>query len=185
MNKIISMVFKTEELLLVLKEYVINHIDYANSLKNFSEGALQKKQDDISWSVLECLEHLNLYALFYNKEIKSRIDKSKLIKSPFFKSGYLGNKFSLDMLPKENMKTMNTFKSKNPIYSKLSKDDVLLRFISQQTELLQLLELAKNKDLTKIKTSITLPFLKFRLGDTFRFVIYHNERHIVQSKKNI
>ncbi|PKH50753.1 hypothetical protein CXF68_08645 [Tenacibaculum sp. Bg11-29] len=179
------MVFKTEELLSALKEYVINHIDYAKSLKNISEAALQKKQDGTSWSVLECLEHLNLYALFYNKEIKNRIDKSKSSKLTIFKSGYLGNKFALDMLPKEGMKTMNTFKSKNPIYSKLNKEDVLLRFIVCQTELLQLLELAKSKDLTKIKTSITLPFLKFRLGDTFRFVIYHNERHVIQSKRII
>jgi hypothetical protein len=87
------------------------------------------------------------------------------------------------MLPKSNMKTMNTFTSKNPINSKLEKETVLLGFINQQEEMLALLDTAKNKDLTKIKTSITLPLLKFRLGDTFRFVIYHNQRHIVQAQK--
>jgi hypothetical protein len=49
--------------------------------------------------------------------------------------------------------------------------------------MLKLLETASTKNLTKIKTAITLPLLKFRLGDTFRFVIYHNERHIVQAQK--
>ncbi|WP_370408300.1 hypothetical protein [Tenacibaculum dicentrarchi] len=119
---------------------------------------------------------------FYNNEIRKRIEKSKYQKSTVFKSGYLGNKFALDMLPKEGMKTMNTFKSKNPIYSKLDKKVVLVRFITLQKELLNLLELANNIDLTKTKTAITLPILKFRLGDTFRFVINHNQRHIIQAK---
>ena len=179
------MIFKKEELLSELKQYVISHINYAESLKKILESKLQKKQNDSSWSILECLEHLNLYAEFYNKEIKKRLKESKYLKSTVFKSGYLGNKFAIDMLPKGGMKRINTFKSKNPIYSKLNKEDVLTRFILLQKELLILLELAVNKDLTKTKTSITLPLLKFRLGDTFRFLIYHNERHIVQAKKII
>jgi hypothetical protein len=77
---------------------------------------------------------------------------------------------------------MNTFKSKNPIQSNLDKEKVILDFINQQKKFLDLLSIASEKNLTKIKTSLTLPLLKFRLGDTFRFVIYHNERHIVQAK---
>ncbi|MBE7628493.1 DinB family protein [Tenacibaculum piscium] len=174
--------FNTKELLSELKQLVISHINYAESLKNNTSEELQYKKTAKSWSVLECLEHLNLYAEFYNNEIRKRIEKSKHQKSIVFKSGYLGNKFALEMLPKERMKTMNTFKSKNPIYSKLDKKVVLERFIIFQKELLELLELAENKNLTKIKTAITLPLLKFRLGDTFRFVINHNQRHIVQAK---
>ncbi|MBE7651838.1 DinB family protein [Tenacibaculum finnmarkense] len=174
--------FNTKELLSELKQIVVSHIRYVESLKNNTTEELQYKKTTVSWSVLECLEHLNLYAEFYNNEIRKRIEKSKYQKSTVFKSGYLGNKFALDMLPKEGMKTMNTFKSKNPIYSKLDKKVVLERFIKLQKELLNLLELANNIDLTKTKTAITLPILKFRLGDTFRFVIYHNQRHIIQAK---
>ncbi|MCD8401920.1 DinB family protein [Tenacibaculum finnmarkense] len=174
--------FNTKELLSELKQIVVSHINYAESLKNTTTEDLQYKKTAKSWSVLECLEHLNLYAEFYNNEIRKRIEKSKYQKSTVFKSGYLGNKFALDMLPKEGMKTMNTFKSKNPIYSKLDEKVVLERFIMLQKELLQLLELSEDKNLTKVKTSTTLPILKFRLGDTFRFVINHNQRHIIQAK---
>ena len=59
----------------------------------------------------------------------------------------------------------------------------MLDFIALQEELLDLLEVAKNKNLDKIKTKTTLPLVKFKLGDTLRFVIHHNERHIVQAKK--
>ena len=98
--------------------------------------------------------------------------------SKVFYAGSLGNKFALEMLPKEGMKKIKTFKSKNSIHKGMDSWEVVPTFIKQQKQLLNLLEVAGNKDLTKIKTSITLPFLKFRLGDTFRFVIYHNERHI-------
>lgn len=177
------MIFKSEELISELKEQVNKHIAFVESIKKHSEKDLQVKINQKSWSAIECIEHLNLYADFYNSEIKNKIVNSKTVSKVGFKSGYLGNKFALDMLPKEGMKTMNTFKSKNPKYSVLKTNDVLTRFIAFQTELLILLESAKKVDLTSVKTSITLPLLKFRLGDTFRFVINHNERHIQQAKK--
>lgn len=177
------MVFKTEQLIEELKQYVNSHIQFVQSLNILSEDDLQRKKDEKSWSVVECLEHLNLYAIFYNKEIQKQLQNSRYHKSEIFKSGFWGNKFAIDMLPKEGMKTMNTFKSKNPIYSKLSTKEVIASFLKNQKILLELLEEAKQKDLTRIKTAITLPLLKLRLGDTLRFVIHHNERHIVQAQK--
>ena len=177
------MVFKTEQLIEELKQYVNSHIQFVQSLNELSEDDLQRKKDVKSWSVVECLEHLNLYAIFYNKEIQKQLQNSRYHKSEIFRPGYLGNKFAVDMLPKKSMKTMNTFKSKNPIYSKLSTKEVIANFLKNQKKLLELLEEAKQKDLTKIKTAITLPLLKLRLGDTLRFVIHHNERHIIQAQK--
>lgn len=177
------MVFKTDELIDELTAYVNSHIQYAEKLKEFEEEELLKKKNKKSWSAIECLEHLNLYAQFYNIEIRRRVDNSKYSKSAVFKSGYLGNKSAVSMLPKKDMDTMNTFKSKNPIYSELNVTTVLNKFIKLQKELGELLEKSKEVDLTKTKTAITLPLLKFRLGDTLRFVIYHNERHIQQAKK--
>lgn len=177
------MVFNANELLSELEAYVQNHMNFAKSLLEISEENLQYKQNEKSWSVLECLEHLNLYGDFYIPEITKRLKKSNSTSKPEFKSGFLGNKSAIDMLPKEDMKTMNTFKSKNPVNSSLQKENILLKFIKQQEDLLALLALAAKKDLTKIKTSLTLPLLKFRLGDTLRFVIFHNERHIVQAKR--
>ncbi len=177
------MKLNTKNLLTELKAKVNSHIEEAKLLLTLSNDELQYKTSPKSWSVIECIEHLNLYAKFYNLEVAKRIKKSNSKATTNFKSSYLGNKFALNMLPKEGMKTMNTFKSKNPIYSDLNTKKVLLKFITFQEELLILLEKSKGKNLTKIKTSTTLPILKFRLGDTFRFVIYHNERHIVQARK--
>ena len=160
-----------------------SHINYVKKLVEIPENYLQHKPNPESWSVLECLEHLNRYATFYNAEIYKRIHASSLPNSETFKSGYLGNKFANDMLPKEGFKKMKTFKSKNPNSSELDKDEVLLTFIKFQENLLKLLEVSFSKNINKVKTNTTIPFLKFKLGDTFRFVIYHNERHINQAKK--
>ena len=177
------MIHNSNEVINDLIKMTKSHIDYANELISISEEKLQYKQSNESWSVLECLEHLNRYAFFYNKEIQKKMQSSSLPFSETFKSSYLGNKFSMDMLPKKGMKTMKTFKSKNPINSNLDKEKVINSFINLQRELLSCLEISKTKNLNKIKTKTTLPILKFKLGDTFRFVIHHNERHIHQAKQ--
>ncbi len=177
------MIHKTNELIEELIEYTTSHINYARSLMNKQEAELCYKKNERSWSVLECLEHLNRYAVFYNNEIKRKINNKPTVKNNIFKSGFWGNKFALDMLPKESMKKMKTFKSKNPIYTNLLKGEVLNNFINHQKELLLLVKMCEHKDLESIKTSLTIPVIKFRLGDTLRFVIYHNERHIAQAKR--
>jgi hypothetical protein len=177
------MVHNSKDIISGLVIMTTSHLNYAKQLLEISEEKLQFKQSPKSWSVLECLEHLNMYTAFYNGEINKRMSASSLPFSETFKSTYLGEKFSNDMLPKEGMKTMNTFKSKNPNASKLDKEEVLLTFIKLQEDLLIYLDAAYSKNLDKIKTYTTLPILKFKLGDTFRFVIHHNERHIAQAKR--
>jgi hypothetical protein len=174
--------FNSTTLLTDLKKTVNDHIDFSKQLLELSEEKLQWRVKENSWSVLECLVHLNLYAIFYNNKIEEKMDACKLSFSETFKSGYLGNKFANDMLPKEKLNKMKTFKSKNPIHSNLNKETVLLEFIKHQEKMLSLLETAATKNL-KIKVQTTLPFVKFKLGDTFRFVINHNVRHIEQAKR--
>jgi hypothetical protein len=71
----------------------------------------------------------------------------------------------------------------DPVGSQLNKS-VLTTFLKQQQELLRLLEQAKTVDLTRTKTSISISsWIKLRLGDTFRVVIYHNQRHMEQAER--
>jgi hypothetical protein len=170
-----------EALILDLKNRTQELIDQAESLKNKSEETLNFKVDPTSWSILECLEHLNLYGRFYLPEIAKQIKASNRETETEFKSGVLGNYFANSMLPKEKLNKMKTFQNMNPINSKLDKT-VIHEFVNQQTEMLQLLELARKISLNKTKTSISISkLLKLKLGDTFRFVIYHNQRHMVQA----
>lgn len=153
------------------------------SFKNLPEQDLKFKPGKNSWSVLECIEHLNRYGDFYIPEIRKRIQNSKYRKSETFQSGLLGNYFAKSMLPKENLTRIKTFKSMNPEDSKLE-INVLDKFIHQQEQILEILNKSQSLNLTKIKTAISISkWIKLRLGDTFRVLIYHNQRHIVQAKK--
>jgi len=154
----------------------------AQALQEYSEDQLNRQPAEGKWSVLECLEHLNLYGDFYHPEMKKRM--AAAAPSPAdapYKGTVLGNYFVKSVGPETIAKTMNTFKDKNPSGSKLEKKTTLDRFIKQQEELLELLTAAKNVDLKKVKTGITISnWIKLRLGDTIRVVVHHNERHWVQ-----
>lgn len=166
--------------LIELTKQNINHVEALNQPPLY---AINKKAGKTIWSALECIEHLNLYGDYYLPEIEQRILKSKTDPNTYFKSGILGNYFAKSMLPKAPLKTMQTFKDKNPNGSLLDKT-TLERFIAQQEKTLELLDKAQHVSLNKTKTSISLSkWIKLKLGDTFRVVIYHNKRHIVQALK--
>lgn len=177
------MTTSTENLINELIELTNEHLAFAESLLLKTDTELNKRLTNESWSILECLEHLNLYGNFYLPEIKNRIERSNTKATTEFKSGWLGNYFAQSMLPKENLNKMKAFKSMNPIHSSLSKNTITV-FIDQQKQLLDLLNAARLVNLNKVKTSISITTLiKLKLGDTFRFLIYHNKRHIVQAQK--
>ncbi|MFK7950187.1 MAG: DinB family protein [Saprospiraceae bacterium] len=179
------MEFQKKRLLNDLKSDINKAIKAANDFKNLSIDQLNYKENTEKWSILECLEHVSLYGDFYLKEIESSILKGKISTTTTFKSGFFGNYFAKSMQPKTDgtiPNKMKTFKDKNPANSNLP-ITVIDRFIKQQKQMLTLLEQAEKVDLKAIKTKTTLPVIKFRLGDTFRFVIYHINRHILQAKK--
>ncbi|WP_300664358.1 DinB family protein [Fluviicola sp.] len=156
----------------------------AAAFNELSAETLNFKRDELSWSALECLEHLNLYGRFYLPEIAKRIQRAESKNKESFKSGWLGNYFANSMLPKEKLNKMKTFKNMNPLNSRLDKEKVIREFMQQQEEILRLLNQARKIDLNKTKTNISISkWIKLKLGDTFRFVIFHNQRHLVQAEK--
>ncbi len=166
--------------LLELKKITDSNIHFAESLRDKSNSELNSRITEGSWSVLECLQHLNLYGNFYLPEISRKISISKTKKKEQFKSGLLGGYFAKAMLHPAKIKT---FKAMNPIYSNLD-NSTLDTFIAQQYLTLELISLAHNVDLNKVKTAISISsFIKLRLGDTLRVVIYHNKRHILQAQR--
>lgn len=176
------MKIKQEELISDLRKRTMDNLRAADKLDELSEAELNAKPHSDKWSALEAIEHLNRYGDFYIPEIDRRMKKAKKVTSPqIFKSGMLGNKFAKMMLP--GTKSMNTFSSMNPAGSNLNRA-VLSKFIDQQRQFLDLLDRAKEVSLKKVKTSISISkWIKLRLGDTFRVVVYHNQRHIAQAER--
>ena len=174
---------QSEQLIQNAIEQTRQIINHAERLKNNDLRTLTRKENPGSWSILECLEHLNLYGDFYLPEIEHAIKNSYTKNDAEFKSSWLGNYFAKSMLPKEHMKKMKTFKDKNPLNAQLDKR-VIERFIHQQIEMIELLTESEKISLNKVKIKISISrLIKLKLGDTFQFVINHNIRHMKQIER--
>lgn len=157
----------------------------AKALDAKSDAELLNRHDPRAWNALECFEHLNRYSDFYLPEIRKRMEASSCEASELFKEGWLGGKFARSLMPREpeQLNKMETFKAMNPTVN-VADRDIIRRFLADQKELLQLLEIARQKDLNKIRTSISISkVIRLRLGDTLRVVIYHNQRHLQQATR--
>lgn len=174
---------KQSALISELKEYVNDHLSFAKKLNTLSSSQLNKKAKKDGWNILQCIEHLNRYGDFYLAEIESKINNAKpLLEDKDFKSGFLGKLFTKMMLPKKGMIKMKTFADKNPNAEELN-IEVIDKFVEQQQKWLVLINKCSKVDLNKNSCRLTLPLLKMDMGSTLQFVIYHNERHVVQAKR--
>lgn len=153
--------------------------------RDLPHAGLNHKPSSDRWSILECLEHLNLYGDFYLPEIEGRIFAAPESDSGGFRPGVLGNYFAqlMQQDPAGKGKKMKAPKDKVPAASQLTVTTID-RFLKQAEHLQHLLQLAEKADLTKTKTAISLSkMIRLRLGDTFRFYVYHMERHIAQAER--
>ncbi|SIQ72498.1 MULTISPECIES: DinB family protein [Pontibacter] len=134
-----------------------------------------------SWSILECLEHLNRYSRYYNPALAKAITANSGNNSQQSISySWLGKK-SLDMVRPDNSKKSKTVRHMNPNNSQLSRQ-TLEEFLDHQTELLQLLNKAKNTNLNKKAIPVEFfKLLKLRIGEALEFMALHQERHLQQA----
>ena len=174
------MKIKSETLINELIDLTKQNITKIDALNQCSGANLNWRPTLESWSILETIEHLNLYGYFYLPEINSCIEGTRSQADLYFKSGLLGNYFAESMLPKEKLNKMKTFKDKDPIGSQLDKQ-VITECLKQQTQTIFLLNEARSVSLNRTKTAISISrWIKLKLGDTLRVVVYHNQRHLVQ-----
>lgn len=167
-----------QELILQLQNDIQQIIETTEQeVLNLDIKIVQWKENADSWSVLECYEHLNIYNRYYNLELEKALAHSSSPQT--FKSGWLGNYFVKTIAP-TNQKPIKTMKHVNPKDSTLT-FQVVEEFLGHQRKLLQLLNHAKSKNLNPRKIRVEFfKFLKIKIGDGFRFVVAHEQRHLQQ-----
>jgi hypothetical protein len=154
----------------------------ANKLKSEDPGLLQEQPAPGKWNVVQVLEHLNSYGRFYIPAIDNSLKKNKPA-TEIYKPGFIGDFFTKLMRPSE--KGTVQYKMKSPKDHRppahMDHQAVLKTFLEQQQAFLELLEKAKTKNIGSIRTQITLSrFIRLKTGDTFRFLIAHEQRHFIQ-----
>lgn len=158
-------------------------ISKVKAFQHLTDQALNHKPHPKAWSILECVQHLILYGNFYLPEIEKQLAKSsKIDGNRAFTSGMLGDYF-VRLIKVDNGKTLTATKAMDSTGSNISRE-AIDQLLKQLEQLNRLLSKSKNVHLNKVKTAISLTkFVKLRLGDTFRFLVYHNERHIQQAER--
>ena len=172
----------SKKFLETLKAETRQYILTLNRLRQEDPENLLEQPSTDKWSVAQVLEHLNTYSRYYLPLIASKINENREKPERVFESGWLGSYFIKSMLPKAGKVTnkMKAPKGHRPV-SDLDNKVVLDEFEKHQQHLLQLLEKAENRNLNKIRIPISISwFIKINLGDTFGFLIAHQQRHFVQ-----
>lgn len=181
------MKIKQDELVDSLKKDVEILLECIDFFREETDALLVPPKPE-TWSVAQILEHLNSYGRIYLPQIDKAISGSQSHREAWFNSGLLGDYFTRMMKPKnvfEVENKMKAFKSHSP-ENKLNAGIVLDEFVEQQHKLLQLLEMSKLKNLNSIRIPLSITKLvKLKLGDAFRFLIAHEQRHFIQARNAI
>ncbi|PWT98867.1 MAG: hypothetical protein C5B52_11500 [Bacteroidetes bacterium] len=174
-----------------LKNDVHEVLEHVKNVENhFSSETLRTQPAEKKWSVAQVIEHLNIYNRYYLAELENRMNVApkELFGSAVFTPGWLGNYFTKMMRPGKNGTVgykMQTPKNYRPV-SDLDPVKVINEFVNGENRLLRLLDLAKQVNIGKIRIPISISkLIRMKMGDTFRFLVAHQQRHMVQVENTL
>ena len=136
------------------------------------------------WSIAEIFGHLNIAHDANIRCILSRITLAPDVKTESFRSGWLGDWLYDKIMPRSDG---SVFKIPSPRSFHVRKEGLdgreeLQRFLHQCDALDDILRHVSTKDLQGIKIPFTFPrFFRLRLGDNLRYLVAHDERHLLQA----
>ncbi|KAB2847087.1 MAG: DinB family protein [Melioribacteraceae bacterium] len=162
--------------------------DLKTSVKNLTEDLSEEKFNTKpapdSWSVAECISHLNATWNPYKKLLDEAIanNQNSSVKNPDdFKPRFIMKKFTEMMEPpyKFKMKTFAQFVSSE----KLSKQGTINKFNDTIEQAAKYIHACENVDIKKtIIVSPVSKVIKYQLGELFPFLAAHARRHIWQAE---
>jgi hypothetical protein len=179
--------YKSRDLLDQLQSDVRGLLMVASQLRLEDPHLLMKQPAPGNWTVTQVLEHLNSYNRYYLPAIERSLQR-QLPAPEYFTPGWMGDYFTKLMQPAKDgtiSKKLKAPKNHRPPLD-LDTTQVLNRFIQDQHRLLELLENAKMRDIGRIRTPISISrLIRLKVGDTFRFLIAHEQRHFLQLQRTL
>lgn len=177
----------TLELRSTLSEITNNNLQQATSwMSKLSEKQLNWRPNPGIWSIAEVIAHLNSYARYYHPTIQKKIEttrfrtaKEDFMSSPLGRSAWKSMKLGRLNNVKRKFKAP---KGHNPsVDPTLVQGTEVKDFLTQQQELLLIIESSAEVNARKVKIPISISkIVRLRLGDALLFIVYHDERHMHQ-----
>lgn len=170
-----------QELLTDLQKRTEFCLTEAKKMRKWHSEKLNHKPRGDAWSAAQCLVHLNNYGDYYIPQIELSIQNNNKQAVGKFTTGFMGNMFAKAMLYKKGMTKMGAPANMAPGQGTYQ-SDVVDTFIEQQKQLLALIQQARQININASKVNVSISkFVKLKLADMLRVVIYHNERHVHQA----
>jgi hypothetical protein len=159
-------------------------------LLSLDERTLRQRPAPQQWNALECLEHLSLTYDYYLPQMEEAIHEAPTDTSEeTYESTWLGRMSISSMKPKKDGKIpfkMKTFERIKPTTDHRSPQEVINRFINHQQTFEYLTQQAQNVSVNNTKvTTLAGPLVRLRLGDCFRFLLAHTQRHLLQAQQAV
>ena len=149
---------------------------------------LTRRPKPYKWSVMECFEHMNILYNVYIQNINTSINNSPGFKMDidYFKPTRMGHYFYLSMVPNEKKKPRFKIKTFKRFKPNGKTTDHIMIFLSHHKNFIELINNIPDLDLNRIKVNSSLGrIMRFKLGDIFRIVTGHNQRHIIQAENTL
>lgn len=151
-----------------------------------TDDQLNRRPSPDTWSVGQCLEHLNIIGGFYLPTITRKLKQAQERGSKpagIVKHGYIGQKMTEALKAPPTDKPMKTPQQYAPSGSRLPRTVVEV-FGRQLDDLLNMIEQARrvNANAVRIPNPI-IPLLWPRLTDVLEMLVVHIRRHVVQAER--
>lgn len=180
--------FKSEDLLNELATDVQRIKESAEYFQTVDKNKMVYCPEKGKWSIVQVLEHVNAFNRHYLPEIEKQLTVITYNHTSWFNSGFFGERMVKSQKPtnvfeiKNKMRTTKNYSFPNS----LNVGSVLNEFLQHQDKLLQLLELAKQKDLNQLRFPLTFTkMIRLKLGDILRFLVAHEQRHMIQARNTL
>lgn len=151
-----------------------------------TDEQLRWKPAPNQWSIVECLQHLNLAERYYIRNMQHKVDQLGLLQTnptdQTLSSDWIGKAMLFAVDPQVKIKLPAPGIIRPRTAGELVPADVMSQFLDLQTLLHSLLNKAVYLDWNKEKMMTLFGnWLKIRLGDAFRMLVAHTERHLKQA----
>ena len=173
-----------------VSQQVLHEITEANEqvrrLQQQPIEALRHRPRPEAWSALDCVEHMNLFYDDYLPRVEAAVQQAAPSSNATYSPGFFGKKMIASLRPQQGKRRMKikTFKKMTPHTDDKSPDPVFAAFFQHHAHLEELLSRGASLDWNGAKVASAIgPILRFKLGDCFRLLLAHTERHLLQAQE--
>jgi uncharacterized damage-inducible protein DinB len=171
----------------ILNSFRVSKQRVNDLLEDIDEEQFNAKPDSKTWSIGECIDHMNKTGALYLRQIRQKVRIEKALdrginrKSSEIKPRFISSILIKSMEPpvKFKLRSPKSFKPR----SELNKEETRLKFRELQDQFIEQFKyLEENNLLHKRMTSPATNLLKMELGEVFLFIAAHQRRHLWQAE---